>query len=164
MKIHGASHLLFLLAVFLVEPGYAHAELAKKGTYSGSFGFSASSSAYQLEQGHTYTQDVYKGIFFNDSGTGFLHESSCVCFGITDTREGSGSANGYCELTDMDNDKVFLVWKGTVDPEVGFKGDFKWTGGTGKYAGIEGNNSFQAVLIGSTSQGRGLWKGEWKLP
>jgi len=36
--------------------------------------------------------------------------------------------------------------------------------GTGKYAGMKGNNTFSATGIGSTSEGRGLLKGEWQLP
>jgi len=51
-----------------------------------------------------------------------------------------------------------------IDPATGLNGDYQWTGGTGKYAGMKGNNTFSATGIGSTSEGRGLLKGEWQLP
>ena len=56
------------------------------------------------------------------------------------------------------------IWNGTIDPEDGFNGDYRWTGGTGKYVGITGDNTFRAMPIGETVQGRGLMNGEWKLP
>jgi len=42
-------------------------------------------------------------------------------------------------------------------------GDFQWTGGTGKYTGIKGNNTFDAVFVTANS-GYALQKGEWRLP
>jgi hypothetical protein len=59
---------------------------------------------------------------------------------------------------------VFLVWKGTIDQAAGFYGDYQWTSGIGKYTGIAGSNTFRATSIGVTMEGRGLLKGEWKLP
>ncbi len=53
-------------------------QLAKQGTYSGSYGWSVSSTAHQLEEGHEFTHVVFKGTFFNDNGQGFIHESSWV--------------------------------------------------------------------------------------
>ena len=140
------------------------AQLAKQGTYSGAFGWNLSSTPHELEEGHVVMQDVYRGTFFNDDGDGFLHETSWVCPGGTDTVEGKGTAHGHGIVTDQDNDKAFLVWKGTIDPEAGFNGDYQWTCGTGKYAGLTGNNTFRATTIGETSQGRGLLKGDWTLP
>ena len=141
-----------------------HAQLAKEGTYSGAYGWSVSSTVHQLEEGHVFSQDVYKGTFFNDEGKGFLHESSWVCPAVTELVKGKGNARGHCIVTDKDNDKVFLAWKGTIDPATGFNGDYQWTNGTGKYTGITGDNTFSATLIGETKEGRGLLKGEWKLP
>ena len=139
------------------------ASLAKNGTYSGSFGWNLTSKPIELDAGHVVTQDSYDGTFFNDSGDGFLHETSWVCPGITDTTNGKGTASGHCLITDKDNDKVFATWKGTIDPEAGFNGDYRMTGGSGKYAGISGDGTFRATTIGDTPQGRGLLQGDWKL-
>ena len=140
------------------------APLAKQGTYTGLFGWNLSSAAHELEEGHVVTQDSYDGTFFNDDGDGFLHETSWVCPGTTDTVNGKGTAGGHCLITDKDNDKVFGTWKGTIDQEAGFNGNYQMTGGTGKYAGISVDGSFRATTIGDTPQGLGLMKGDWKLP
>ena len=139
-------------------------QLAKQGTYRAFYGWSISSTLHQLEAEHVYGHDVYKGTICNDAGEGFLHESSCVCFGVRDLTGAKGVANGYGVMTDKDNEQAFFHWQGTIDPAEGFNGDYQWTGGTGKYAGIQGNNTFRAISIGSTSEGRGLLQGAWHLP
>ncbi len=139
-------------------------EIAKSGTYSGSFGWSLTSTVHQLEEGHVFSQDVFKGTFFNDSGEGFLHQSSCVAPAVTDLKDGKGTARGVGIFTDKDDDKAYFVWKGTIDPETGFHGDYQWTEGTGKYKGLKGNNTFNAFGIGTTPEGVGELKGEWQLP
>ncbi len=111
-----------------------------------------------------YTLDLYKGTFFNDAGEGFLHEASWVCFGVSDVADEIGEASGYCVVTDMADDKAFAAWEGRIDPSTGFKGEFRWTGGAGKYAGMTGNNTFDGLVIGSSSEGRGIITGEWQLP
>ena len=44
------------------------AQLAKQGAYSGSYGWSVSSTVHLLEEGHAFTHVVFKGTFFNDKG------------------------------------------------------------------------------------------------
>ena len=60
--------------------------------------------------------------------------------------------------------KAFAKWSGVDEtPGVG-GGPFEWTGGTGKYAGISGDNTFRYALIGDTLAYSGVWEGEWQLP
>ena len=67
-------------------------------------------------------------------------------------------------LTDKDGDKAFLVWKGKdTSPNVG-GGDFQWTGGTGKYSGIKGNNTYQYTGIGTTPASRSCGKASGNYP
>ncbi len=164
MRTKRAYGVLAVVTLALLFGERVEAQLAKQGTYTGLYGWSLSSTVHQLEEGHVYIQDVYKGTFFNDAKEGFLHESSWVCFGVSDVVNGKGDANGYCVITDKDNDNAFLIWKGIIDPATGFNGDYQWTGGTGKYTGMKGNNTFSATTIGSTSEGRALLKGKWQLP
>ena len=139
-------------------------QLAKRGTYSGSYGWSLSSTVHQLEEGHVFSQDLFKGTFFNDAGEGFLHRSSCIAPAVSELTDGKGNAHGVAVFTDKDDDKAFITWKGTIDPDTGFNGDYQWTGGTGKYTGIKGNNTFSAFNIGTTTEGLGVLNGEWQLP
>ena len=83
---------------------------------------------------------------------------------MTDLTGGKGNAHGVCVVTDKDDDKAFLAFNGTIDPDTGFNGDYQWTGGTGKYTGMTGNNTFRAIFIGATSEGRGALQGAWHLP
>ena len=93
------------------------AELAKRGTYSGSFGWSLTSTPHQLEEGHVFSHDVFKGTYFSESGEGFLHQSSCIAPAVTELKDGKGTAHGVGVFTDKDDDKAFFEWKGTIDPE-----------------------------------------------
>ena len=68
------------------------------------------------------------------------------------------------ELPDNVSASALILSAAAGDPASGFNGDYKWTNGTGKYSGIMGDNTFRATLIGKTMEGRGLLKGEWKLP
>jgi hypothetical protein len=164
MRTKSTGGMLATGGLVLLLGAPAAAQLEKQGTYSAAYGWTLSSTVHEVEDGHVFTHDVYKGTIFNDAGKGFLHEASNVCFGVSDLIQGKGDAHGYCVVTDKTNDKAFLVWKGTIDPATGFQGTYQWTGGTGQYTGLKGNNTFQATRIGSSSEGRALQKGEWQLP
>jgi len=164
MMTKAAWGTLTALVYVLGLGAHAEAQLAKQGTYTSHFGWYAIGKTYELEKGHTLFQGEYSGTNFNDAGTGFLHHTSVVCPGMTEGWEGGkGESQGSCIITDQDGDKVFLVWK-CNNPGTGCQGDFQWKGGTEKYMGITGNNTFTGFPIGATSAGHSVWKGEWKLP
>ncbi len=106
-------------------------ELAKQGTYSGSYGWSLSSTAHVLDEGHIFSQDVFRGTFFNESGGGFLHQSSCVAPAVTELTDGEGTAHGVGTFTDKENEKAFFVWKGTINAETGLSGTTDGLGAPG---------------------------------
>ena len=161
MTTQTALGTLTALICVLVFGAHAEAQLPKQGTYTSHFGWYATGKTFELEKGHILFQGEFDGTNFNDAGHGFLHKTSVVCPGVNDVINGASRASqGYCVVTDQDGDKAFLVWKAGK----GFDGDFQWTGGTGKYTGITGNNAFTALLIGPTPSGYSVWKGEWKLP
>jgi hypothetical protein len=157
-----------MVAFGLLAPGFQGiaADLPKKGKFTGNFGWYAVGKPHELEQNHLYWVGEFGGTFFNDDGKGFMHQSSIVCPGTNDIRlDGSpGGAQGNCIVTDKEGDKAFLWWK-CVGPFPGpCNGDFQWTGGTGKYAGIKGNSKFYAVTIAPTSSGYSVWTASWELP
>ncbi len=67
---------------------------------------------------------------------------------------------------ERDGDQISLLWKCT-DCDGG-KGEFHWTNGTGKYAGIKGRSTFIQTNAGPPDRpvitGFSAWKGEWELP
>src|SRR5579864_7392077 len=142
---------LITLALVLAVGATAEAQLSKHGHWRGMFGARATGTAYQIEKGHVFFVGDFDGVFFNDVANGFLDKSSVECPGVNDIVNGLSIANhGYCIVTDKDGDKAFYVWKGKdTSPNVG-GGTFQWTGGTGKYSGIKGNNTYLYTGIGKT--------------
>jgi len=150
--------------VFLLLGTTADAQLAKRGTYTSQFGWHATTKPLNLEEGHVFMMIEPVGINLNDAGSGFLHGAAVTCLGVRDIIKGASNAHGYCTAIDADGDKAFLVWKCAGQPGGRCEGDFQWTGGTGKYTGLKGNNSFHSGLVPNTNSGYSVWKGEWKLP
>ena len=135
----------------------------KEGKYSAKFGWSSKGQMYEVGPDHNVFVGEFSGTIFNDKGEGFLNMASVVCPGYLDINKGMNDAHGYCVITDEDGDKAYLVWRCKGDKIC--KGDEQWTGGTGKYERITGNNSLFALpSIGGTPQGYSIWEGEWKLP
>ena len=140
--------------------------LPKQGQFSGKFGWWAVGKVYQLGTDQIYWNGEFNGTFFNDAGAGFLHGSSWVCPGYNELRGGvSLGSGGRCVVTDMDGDRMFVTWEGARGSvPMKFNGTAQFVGGTGKYAGIQGRQTFHASPVPTTEQGFGLFKGEWKLP
>jgi hypothetical protein len=76
----------------------------------------------------------------------------------------SNAIHGYCIVIDKDGDKAFLVHHGKGTAPGIIEGTFQWNGGTGKYTGIQGNNTFRVTSIGKNPASWIVWEGEWQLP
>jgi hypothetical protein len=148
----------------------AAAQPAKSGKYIGKAAFhlpGGVEQTYELEKGHVFVLGPAHGVFLNDVAGGFIDKTEVVCPRVLDIVGGVPVAgHGYCIVTDKDGDKAFLVWqqqgKGTADGTGG--GTFQWTGGTGKYSGLQGNNTFHYTAIGKTPSFVVVWEGDWRLP
>ncbi len=156
---------LSVLALVLAVGVSAEAQLPKHGTYRGTLGARATGTTHEIDKGHVFFVGAFSGVFFNDVANGFMDKSSVECPGVNDIVNGLSIGNhGYCIVTDKDGDKAFAVWKGKdTSPNVG-GGDFQWTGGTGKYSGIKGNNTYRYTGIGNTPAYSVAWEGEWQVP
>ena len=165
MKRKTLLGVLGALTLVLVIGATAEAQMPKQGKYRGMFGASAVGKSHEIEKGHVFFVGTFSGVFFNDAANGFLDKSVVECPGVNDIVNGLSIVNhGYCVVTDKDGDKAFAVWKGKdTSPNVG-GGDFQWTGGTGKYSGIKGNNTYRYAGIGTTSAYSVVWEGAWQLP
>ncbi len=165
MKRKTLLGVLGALTLVLAVGVTTEAQLPKHGKYRGMFGAQAVGTANEIEKGHVFFVGGFNGVFFNDVANGFIDKSSVVCPGVNDIVNGLSLGNhGYCIVTDKDGDKAFYVWKGKdTSPNVG-GGDFQWTGGTGKYSGIKGNNTYHYTGIGTAPAFAVVWEGEWQLP
>jgi hypothetical protein len=125
----------------------------------------SSESAYELEKGHVFVLGRSHGVFLNDVADGFLDKSEVTCAVVSDLVDGVLTAgHGYCIVTDKDGDKAFLVHQAKGSAPGLIAGSFQWTGGTGKFSGVQGNNAFRVTQIGKNPAAWIVWEGEWRLP
>lgn len=116
----------------------------------GQFGWFGVGKAYQIEKGHFVWSGEFSGTFFNDKGKGSLFDQAgvkCPAFLDNDTNKKKSKAAGYCTITDLAGDQAYLSWQNEGDGTPGHPapGTFEYTGGTGKYQGITGKNTFAGV-------------------
>jgi hypothetical protein len=141
---------------------------AKSGKYTGKFTAHLPGGVeqiYELEKGHVFVLGPLHGVFLNDAAGGFIDKTEVVCPRALDIVNGLITGHGYCIITDKDGDKAFLVWEGKDTASRTGWGTFKWTGGTGKYSGLQGDdNTFHFSGIGKTGAGVVVWEGDWRLP
>ena len=153
---------LAVAALCLSLPAAA-ADLPKKGKYSGHYGWTFIGQVQQLGEDRTVYAGVVPGVMFNDKGKGFMHKARVDWTLYNDVNKGRANATGTCVVTDADGDKIFVEWKCSgVMPAC--PGTERFVGGTGKYKGITGKQTFQGNFIGDTGAGWSDWKGEYKLP
>jgi hypothetical protein len=62
-----------------------------------------------------------------------------------DMNNKKGILAGYCVISDPDGDQAYLKWQAQGDT-ITFPGTFEYTGGTGKYQGISGRNTFVGTI------------------
>jgi hypothetical protein len=129
----------------------------------GQFGWFGVGKAYEVEKGHYYWVGEFSGTFFNDKGAGntfHLSGVKCPAFFDADFNKGKSSAGGYCIVSDPDGDQAYLTWNNAGNIKA-HTGTFEWTGGTGKYKGISGGNTFtsgtQINWADGTSSGFAIW-------
>ena len=161
-KLYGGGYLVTAAAVALAL-GLVMPARAQDWKVTGEFGWFGVGKAYQIEKGHFYWVGEFSGTFFNDKGQGSLFHRAgvkCPAFFDADVNNKKGKAAGYCIITDTDGDQAYATWQNAGDTVRG-PGTFEYTGGTGKYKGISGSNTFVGVTQvnwqDGTSTGYATW-------
>lgn len=136
------------LAAGLAVPAGAHAQDWK---VTGQFGWFGVGKTYQIEKDHYYWLGEFTGTFFNDKGEGSpFHLAGVKCPAFLDLNLNAKKTNtaGYCIITDLGGDQAYLSWQAAGTPGTPMRnpGTFRYTGGTGKYQGISGDNTFVGVV------------------
>lgn len=155
--------MLLAATLVLLVGANAEGQLAKDGKYTSRYDWTFDGQVYPLDKDRVILVGNLPGIVTNDAGTGFMHNTRWDCQILWDSNKGQSTANGSCLMTDADGDKALAFWKCFGKQPI-CEGDFQWAGGTGKYTGITGNNTFTGHLIGATQAGYSIFKGEWHLP
>lgn len=160
-----AFEFLTALACVLVFCAMAEAQqLAKQGTYTSTFAWNSVTKVYEGDKDHMAVAGEYTGVNLTEGGQPFLHQAAVVCPAVAFVDKGVATNQGHCIATDRDGDKAFLLFQcRSPQPGARCEGEFQWTGGTGKYTGLRGKNSFNAGIIPKTTSGYSVWKGEWQL-
>jgi hypothetical protein len=73
------------------------------------------------------------------------------------------SGHGYKTFTEADGSKVFAKYTVTQVKLPDILGTFEFTGGTGKYMGINGGGNFHVVMLSDAAQYDEL-RGEYTIP
>jgi hypothetical protein len=128
----------------------------------GQFGWFGVGKTYEIDKGHYYWVGEFTGTFFNDKGEGAMFHKAgvkCPAFYEIDAN-GKTNGGGYCVITDKDGDQAFCQWKNSGTSDYG-PGTFQFVGGTGKYSGLKGDNTFvgvtQVFWKDGTSTGYAIW-------
>jgi len=154
-----------VLLLTMVGSAAAAESLPKKGTISGVYGWHVSTGQnIAVSQDHIIYGGVVSGPFVGDGGQGLLHSAAASCTFSGEFKKDTVTHNsGDCVTTDADGDKVTMHWKCTKCPE---SGDLVITSGTGKYAGIKGDGTFQqnGAGPGDSNSGWSVWKLMWERP
>jgi hypothetical protein len=165
MHIKGILGTLAVVALMIMLGTHAEAQLAKQGTYAGKFGWHSMGDTTTLpDEGSSYWIGQFNGAFFNEAGSGFLHNTSVICPASASIVDGANFYMGTCLITDQDGDNIVLTWNCSFNAEGACPGQFDWVHGTGKYTGITGKNTFTGFTIHKGPQGYSDWNGEWRLP
>jgi hypothetical protein len=160
MKQHSKILLAAAAACLLAGPALAQEKV------TGEFGWFGAGKAYEIDKGHFYWVGEFSGTFFNDKGPGSMFHRAgvkCPAYYDADFNNKKSKAGGYCIITDLDGDQAYLSWQnaGTPGPGAQGPGTFQYTGGTGKYKGLTGNNTFVGVTqvnwADGTSSGYATW-------
>ncbi|UCF81890.1 MAG: hypothetical protein JSV50_11770 [Desulfobacteraceae bacterium] len=164
-----ALMMLILTISLLVAAGNAFCEeMAKEGTITGKHYNSGTSKALAMGEERLQLNYDGAGVYVNDTGEGFLHLASTYVLGTIHAIKGVFEETGFMVLTATDGDKVYATYKssGTFGKPV--KGTFTYTGGTGKYTGIQGEGEFTRYPLRNAT--KGMWTGmsvvtsSYKLP
>ena len=155
-------HVEFALVSTLFAAQFAAAaDLPKEGDFKLTFHvITKSRRSIPMPEGQFANLNLETLVTTNDAGNGFLHSSTGRCMGMSSGDAKGGHATGFCTHTDADGDLIFL----TLD--VGFQsgspitGRKTYTGGTGKYAGLNGNSQYTLKRLRSVEKdGQAVYEG-----
>ena len=157
--------LFAVLAVIAVTVGIAvAADLPRSGKFNIHSGWKGVGETNQVADNHMFWYGGYWGVTYNDAGEGLLHMGGVLCTAVTESISGKTSGKGLCAWGDADGDRIFTDWSGADTPVGEFSGLNKITGGTGKFAGVQGTAPFQCRFLNASGQGTCKQQFEYRLP
>ncbi|MDH3690856.1 MAG: hypothetical protein OEU36_15520 [Gammaproteobacteria bacterium] len=161
---------------FAVLPESAQAEDQK---LKGVAAWEGQGMLFQMEGKQAHFVGAFVGVLVVGNDKEPLEAAKMVCPATveTDLETGNETGHGRCILTDKDNNKIFAKWNCDGNP-ANCKGRFIFTGGTGKFKGISGDNEFfvntdvmalkvtgEGDLVQQAAAGEAIWPHiQYQLP
>jgi hypothetical protein len=111
---------------------------------TGEFGWLGVGKPFQIEKGRIYWVGEFSGVLAGDKGNASpLDQTGWKCPGFNDLdfNNKKSRAAGYCIMSDTGGDQAYASWQCEGDTQI-CHGTFNYTGGTGKFQGISGSNTF----------------------
>jgi hypothetical protein len=141
-------------------------EMAKEGTES--YIMSYSGPVKILTMGKERVQMNYEGLGIY-IGEGLLTNSTFRFMGALQIVKGAYDNDfGLLVFTTPEGHKAFAIYEAAGRIGAGGKGSYKYVGGTGKLAGLQGGGEFTRISLRpsaeETIQGYNKVNGHWKLP
>jgi hypothetical protein len=161
LKILGACVLGSGLA--FIGPIAGADQLAKSGSINFHTGWKLVGEAITPAEKNMLGHGSAVGVTFNDKGSGPLHLGPANCvytFLVVDER---GKNKGSCAFGDADGDRIFTNYTGNLSAD-GDSGTNEIAGGTGKYAGIQGNGPWKCKGAGSNGELQCAQRLDYRLP
>lgn len=155
--------LVFSLLLAILFSAAGAQQLPKSGTIAVHTGWKSSGEALEVAEKRMQGHGSVIGITFNDKGSGPLHGGPATCFYVFFANDSGTKNKGYCAFGDSDGDRIFTDWHGTQSAEGG-QGVNEIVGGTGKYAGIQGNGPWKCKDAGANGQLNCTQRFEYRLP
>jgi hypothetical protein len=117
------------------------------------------------QEGHVYAIYESKGILTIMQGKPIFDGLPLKQGGFLDInlKSGAGYAHGFDVVIDKDGDKVFDTWEGKPGKGGLWEGTWTYTGGTGKWQGIQGKGTWVTHEV-APGQSYDEWEGEYELP
>jgi len=132
-----------LVALFLVVVFSGTQAQAVEKTVKAMATWQAQGLVTQVGKNEALMVGALMGAVFIDGGHGQLDASSLICPGtiVLNLNTGARSGQGRCVITDKEGDVIYAKWSSRGN-EKGMKGPFNFVGGTGKFMGISGENTW----------------------
>lgn len=126
--------------------------LAKSGSFQTTGGFkTVVSENIVLGDNHSYGTATAWGVVAGDGGP--LHLLTAFCPHVSETTAEKIADSGKCAWVDAEGDKVLTEWSGEFSLKTGAGGGPQTiTGGTGKFAGIQGSAPFKCQALSDKMQ------------
>ena len=142
-----------------------HAQgLAKSGSISFHTGWKDISTAVAVADKRWQGQGIVTGATFNDKGSGPLHLGPANCSYTFFVVDGRAKNMGFCTFGDADGDRIFAEFTGAGTPDGEASGVNEITGGTGKYAGVQGSGPWKCKGVGANGEYQCAQRLDYRLP